>query len=240
MMKQLNCFFLLIVLTMITCSAFAADEFQSLDLTKNLVRKFLETQLKTISQEEINIEIGYLDPRLKLPMCSEQQLKFSIPNNNDPLRASTVHVYCDMQTAWSIYVPVKVKMMVPVFVSARQIMKGENIHPTDLKIVSVDVNQLPQGYIKDISQTTNKIAKQNLQAGAPLKPEHLANPELIHHGDIVTIVAQINQVLVQNPGVALNNGGEGDRIKVQNLKSKKILDGQITASKTVKVLARRN
>ena len=58
---------------------------------------------------------------------------------------------------------------------------------------------------------------------------------LICKGDTVLITANNTAVSVSVAGIALNDGGKGDKIRVQNNASRRIIDAVVTNHGTVKV-----
>jgi len=69
-----------------------------------------------------------------------------------------------------------------------------------------------------------------------LTANNLTNPILIKRGDTVNIIAQREGFKITMKGQAMANGSIGERIKVKNLSTKKIINGSVTSKHSVKVL----
>ncbi|NNE63328.1 MAG: flagellar basal body P-ring formation protein FlgA, partial [Gammaproteobacteria bacterium] len=60
-------------------------------------------------------------------------------------------------------------------------------------------------------------------------------PRIISRGQRVTILARVGGMEVRTSGKALAHGAAGERIAVQNIKSRQKLEGTVLASGEVKI-----
>jgi len=74
-----------------------------------------------------------------------------------------------------------------------------------------------------------------LAAGTPLTANELVPDVLVKRGQHVTLLAANGPFEIRAQGQALSDGGENDRIRVQNVGSRKVVEGIVENSSTVRV-----
>jgi flagella basal body P-ring formation protein FlgA len=211
-----------------------AENFQSLDSIHAAARQFLLDQDASLTEEGARLESGKLDSRLRLRQCS-QALEGFLPAGGRTIGNITVGVRCADDAPWSLYVPVRVSVYRDVVVAAELLSRGSVLTADDVRLASVDLAELPHGYLLDISDSIGKKLKRRLQAGTALTPMALEQPQIIKRGQRVTILARSGRMEVRMAGKALDHGAVGKRIGVVNLSSKQKLEGVVTESGEVMV-----
>ena len=71
--------------------------------------------------------------------------------------------------------------------------------------------------------------------GGPVLSNMLKQPIILRRGESVSLLARSPTFEVRMEGKALMDGAVGDRVKVRNLRSKRIVEGRITETGTVLV-----
>ncbi|WP_313461818.1 flagellar basal body P-ring formation chaperone FlgA, partial [Stenotrophomonas sp.] len=74
------------------------------------------------------------------------------------------------------------------------------------------------------------VARRTLAAGSLLSANDLVAQRLIRRGDSVSLVSRRGGVEVRVAGKALADAGENERVSVENLSSRKIVQGTVAAS----------
>lgn len=111
--------------------------------------------------------------------------------------------------------------------------RGQTIKATDIIYTKVVVNTGMQSYISDSNALIGKALKRDIMARNPLKNSDLATPIMIEKGDRVTIRYQKKSLTIESSCVALENGSEGEVIKLKNLDSNKVLHGKVISKDLV-------
>ena len=91
----------------------------------------------------------------------------------------------------------------------------------------MNVNRLSAGYFENYESLKGKVLTQNLSKGTILTQHLVKSPIAVKQGQMVTLVAKNSVIEVRMEGKALSRGAVGERIKVKNLKSKRIVEGVI-------------
>lgn len=217
---------LAVLLIMATLSSNAySKESHSLDDISRTAHNFILNQVQN-PDEEIHIVIGQLDPRLRLHPCTIPLEAFS-QGYEVRQGLSTVGVRCNDAKPWSLYVPVTIKNFKKVAVLKQAVTRNTVLTDDNILLKKMNVNRLSSGYFDDIKQLKGKILTQNLSKGAVLTQHHVKAPMAINRGQQVTLIAKNSVIEVRMKGKAMSKGAIGERIKVKNMKTKRIVEGVI-------------
>ena len=178
------------------------------------------------------VSVGKLDPRTRLPRCS-QALEAFLPPGAQIRRRTTVGVRCSGQQPWKIYLPVTVAAYAKVMVSKRPIAPGETVTPADVSWVEREVSTLSYGYLRSLQQPGGMRSRRSIAQGAVITANMLEAGTLINKGQQVTLRSDSGAISVSMRGLALEDGAVGSLIKVRNLSSGKQLEGRVENANTV-------
>jgi flagella basal body P-ring formation protein FlgA len=123
----------------------------------------------------------------------------------------------------------------------KNIQVGQIIREKDLKVQSISINLLNEFSSNILEKTVQIIgmeAKVNMKANNFVYSDQLKNPAVIKAQETIDILFDGNGFSLSTKGKALQSGAIGDVIRVQNLKSKKIVSGVISDPKTVTIKVR--
>ncbi|MGK2284481.1 flagellar basal body P-ring formation chaperone FlgA [Pedomonas sp. V897] len=122
---------------------------------------------------------------------------------------------------------------VEIAVVANRIAAGEVITEADLEIQAVDARRA-RGALT-LAEIAGLEARRPLTPGTPVRSHDVQQPKLIKKGQAVTMVVSHGGLTIAARGKALEDGGKGDIVRVQNIASQKIIQGEVTASGIVSV-----
>ena len=203
-------FLLLSALIFFSTSALAA--FQDANVTLKAVEGYVKAQTKDLPGI-VEISIGSIDPRLQLSRCDK--LDMYIPSGGKLWGNSTVGIRCEQPSPWSIYVPVNVKVVAEVIVSAKQLTTGTIISASDLAKLPADLTQLPGSVMTMPEQAIGKTVTTGVPPGYVLRMDMLRSPNIILQGQTVKIVTHGNGFSVSAEGKALGNAAVGQTISIR-------------------------
>ncbi len=208
-------------------------EFQSIDEIANTARTFIYDQMN-VPGNNLEVSVNSIDRRLRLKACDQQLEAFS-PGYGSRRGISTVGVRCNSDQPWSIYVSVTVKVFKNVAVLKHTVPRNQLLTEADIVFEKTDVNRLSSGYFTNAQEITGKMLTQNLAPGTILSQYVLKAPMAIKNGQMVTLIAKNSVIEVRTEGKALSRGAIGDRIKVKNLKTKRIIEGVVLDNQLINV-----
>ncbi|NOY66148.1 MAG: flagellar basal body P-ring formation protein FlgA [Gammaproteobacteria bacterium] len=228
-MKKINLkgsLFVLIIGMSMTWSIFAAETKNSIESHKYIrenVAQFLTNKSIELALNDTNIEIGQLDHRMKLSKCATPlhllMKSKTIPGN------VIVSVGCTSGQAWKIYIQAYISAFEPVYVAKTSIFRGAHIDPDAVVLTKRNITSLHGRYITDLATLQGTIAKRLISKGQIISPILLKKVKLIKRGESVTILAESSGISVRMKGKALNDAAKGERVRVKNLNSKRIIEG---------------
>jgi flagella basal body P-ring formation protein FlgA len=112
---------------------------------------------------------------------------------------------------------------------------GAVIAAGDLDIVKIRRDGLDAGAATDPQQLIGKSPRRPLAAGQPILVSDVAQPLLVHRGDLVTIVFRTDNLELTTQGNALEDGAEGALVRIENTKSNRVIDATVTGQDMVMV-----
>lgn len=215
-------------------AAAGEDAVQSPDSIRARAEQFLLQQLSPAQRKDAKIEIGRLDARLRLRQCPAPLQAFAV-GGRDPIGATSVGIRCDGPQPWTLYVTARVVVFADVLVASRALNRGETISPADLRFARKDLSRLPYGYLDDVHAAVGKTVKRSVLPNQVVQPNQLAAPLLVKRGQQVTLLGQTGGIEIRMAGKALGDGAAGERIRVRNSSSERIVEGEIVAKGVVQV-----
>ena len=159
-----------------------------------------------------------LDPALRLPRCGAA-LVARVQGSN------SVEVGCP--DGWRLFVPVRVRRSQTVLVLSRGIAPGETITADAFVPETRDASRIVGAAVADPAQAIGRVARRTLSAGAVLSATDLVAQRLIRRGDNVALVSRRGGVEVRVVGKALGDAGESERVTVENLSSRRVVQGVV-------------
>ncbi|ORU94556.1 MAG: flagellar biosynthesis protein FlgA [Cycloclasticus sp. symbiont of Bathymodiolus heckerae] len=224
----------LIFLLLSTSSAFATNNaFMNHQELKNEARVYLTNKLSN-EDAEYSIKVNSIDQRLKLQKCTAD-VEIELTQPYVKAGRNTLSVRCLSDVPWRIFMTAHVKLFAHALVSLHPLNKGHLIQEHDVTLKKVELNGLRSAYLTDSKQALNKVIKRRLKRGDIISVNNLSKPILIKKGDAITILAKNNGFKISMKGIALMSGSKGDKIKVKNIKTKKIVHGIIFDAQTIQV-----
>ena len=210
-----------------------AEALQSLDSIEQTAYVYAMEQAQA-DYDMPQIMVGSLDSRLRLQQC-ERTLEAFSQHDRVGLGNQTVGVKCNGSTPWSVYVPVTVKLFKPVVVTTKALAARHIIKASDVAVKRVDVGAFKQGYLSDATVIIGQQLKYPLPNGALLNHNNIKPEKIVRRGDLITLVAEAGAMKVRMNGTALSDASLGQRIKVKNSSSKRVVVGVVDGPGLVRV-----
>ncbi|KKD01184.1 flagellar basal body P-ring formation chaperone FlgA [Photobacterium halotolerans] len=173
---------------------------------------------------ELAITASELDNRLRIGDCQDA-LDTSVPGKQSLTGNVTVLVSCPAGN-WQVYVPVQVSLLLPRVVAARPLARGAVIADSDLQVRQVE-SRYQRGIVFEYpEQIIGSTVKRNINMGEAVLGNDIC---LVCRNDSVLIRAGQSGLNIVTKGTALSDGSLGEDIRVQNNKSRRIINATITA-----------
>ena len=162
----------------------------------------------------IEVSLGQLDPRLRLAPC--QLIEPYLPDGTRLWGKSRIGLRCTRGAVkWNVYLPITVKVFAPALVATNGAISGAVLTAADLTQADVDLAEDPSPAIAQADLAVGRVLARGLKPGQSLRQTHLRARQWFAAGETVTISAQGEGFSVAGEGQAMNNGIEGQSVRVR-------------------------
>lgn len=201
---------------------------------ENFLREKIIKHLPKNQHSGVNIHVRNLDQHLRLSKCAKAltlRLQGQTVQPN-----SSVKVMCEDDKPWSVYIRSKISLEMPVISLRIGLPRRHVVKERDLITTQRDIYSLRDGYTTNPKNIIGQELKRALKAGDVVYSFHLRAPDIIKKGDRVTMVAKRGGLSVISHGIALTNASKGERIRVENQRSARVIQAKVVGPGTVEVL----
>jgi len=197
-------------------------------------RQFLDANIDTSRYARVEIKMGRLDPRLRLTQC-QNPLTASLAAGSRFAGKTTVHIGCSGNTPWTVFLSAHISLYANVIKTTQPLTRGHILQKSDLMTNEEDLGRLNYGFFTDPQHLIGKQLKRRLAQNSVIKANYIKAPTLVKRGELVSIIAENSGYSVKMTGTAMMDGARGDRIRVKNLSSKRIIEGIVKKSGVVSI-----
>jgi flagella basal body P-ring formation protein FlgA len=175
-------------------------------------------------------------------------LKVMVPTGGDPSVAveqmtydgrqrfvATLVIGDDPATAERLRLTGRVFQTIDAVVLTRPIQPGDVIRARDLEVIRVRAEQAGAAVIRDPARMIGRTVRRTLLAGQPIRGQDLAPVLWVQRNSLVTVKVDSSRIAIAMQGKALDDGAEGDRVRVINTRSDKTIQGIVTGPGEVTV-----
>ncbi|AKT29810.1 flagellar basal body P-ring formation chaperone FlgA [Pseudomonas syringae pv. actinidiae] len=180
-----------------------------------------------------DIQVKQLDPRLRMGAC-DKDLTATLESPR-PVGRVTVRVRCEGSSPWTVFVPAQVRLFRNVVTVMRPLKHDAIVSEEDVALRERDVSSLGQGFLASLDQAVGQKVVRQMVIDQVITPVALEQPQMIHKGDQVVIIARSGSLAVRMPGEAMSDGGFNEQIRVKNLNSQRVIKANVTGPGQVEV-----
>lgn len=116
----------------------------------------------------------------------------------------------------------------------RNMQRGETVRISDIRMDRRPRRDVSTG-VADPAALVGKVTRNQLQAGAVLRDADLAKQELVEKNGAVQVIYEAPGLALAMRGKALEGGGMGDVVLIQNIQSKRNVQATVTGPGRVSV-----
>jgi flagella basal body P-ring formation protein FlgA len=186
------------------------------------------------NDQRLEIKVGYLDPRLNLPLCPHEP-EIQLNGNQRDIGKLQVKVSCHGTKPWSKYIAAQVNVYGQVAVATNSLNRGAVLEAHDIDIDEVNLATLRRRPVFDSQALIGMELKYPLTSGGAFSMDAVRQPMVIERGDIVQLVAETQNISIRQQGEALQNGAIGSVINVRNSSSDIVVQAEVVAQGKVKI-----
>ncbi|MBW1715899.1 MAG: flagellar basal body P-ring formation protein FlgA [Deltaproteobacteria bacterium] len=197
---------------------------------------FLEHLCRRLGKDKSDITVSRFKVSGNIPV-PQGEIRFRVFQKDKRRLAGFVRLVALCSVNKVVKSQVKLSGWVDIFesvvCSGRNLKKGEIIERDDLYVARRNIANLSRDIVTDMSKALGLMAKHNIREDTCLKEWMLERSPILKRGDMVTIVAESDNLKVTVPGRVLEKGYLGELIKIQNVMSRKKIYARVVNSSTV-------
>lgn len=118
-------------------------------------------------------------------------------------------------------------------VLSRKITRDETITAADITYIDINEKAVERGIITDANQLIGKGVAKTIFPNRAIMPASITAPKFISRGNTVKTIFKNNLLTIESSAIALEDGLEGDVIRLKNSDSNRIIRGKVTKENTV-------
>jgi len=160
----------------------------------------------------------------------------TVPSRLGPVSIVQFKVYVSEKLIGVWKQSFKCQLFQDILVCDDNLQRGVPVTESDFSIRNVDVIQLRQRPILAGELKGRHQLRQYLNPGVPLSWRHITSIPLVRRGDIVDVIATEGALMISLKGKAIEDGADGDMIRVSNLSTSKKFQAQVVDDKKVRVI----
>ncbi len=210
------------VMACITC--FAGPAWAEADSLQAKIEEFVRNQSTPVSSaaqeaedqraRRIDIELGQLNPRLKLAPCDK--VRAYVPTGAVLWGRSRVGLRCEQGAVrWNVFWPVTVKVYGRALVAAVPLRPGALVNAADLRVAEVDLAATPSPAVVNLTDIVGRAVVRNVEPGQSIRQEDIKLRRWFAAGDPVRVVVKGSGFQISSEGTALTPGDEGRCARVR-------------------------
>ncbi len=183
---------------------------------------------------EMQVEVGPLN----LPEVSKQwSLELVQVSPEKPASSATVRFSINSSSGnlGPITLPVRCRHMKEIYVAERALNRGDRLSSDALQKRVVDILR---ENVRTISGDVDLEGYEfigSVSPGSPIRWNHVSSIPSIRKGQVVDVYAAGKGLYISMKGLAMQDGGNGEYIKIRNLSSKQEFQAKVLNENSVKV-----
>jgi flagella basal body P-ring formation protein FlgA len=146
-----------------------------------------------------------------------------------------VHILVDGREALKVHAPATIEVWSDVVLTVKPLGKYQPIEADDIIVKKMNLARVPANVVVRADQVLGLRARHSIAANCLLRNDQIESLPVIRRGDVVQMIAESDVLKVAAKGMAKENGAVGERIRVMNLRSRKIIYAQVLNEQTVQV-----
>ncbi|MDX9689723.1 MAG: flagellar basal body P-ring formation protein FlgA [Proteobacteria bacterium] len=212
-----------------------AANYVTLDMARDAIKdKLVAAGMDASAQNEILLDNRSLSIALPVDQAPTFDLtNFSYDQQSKRFRTDLVVAKSPMPVKQSLTGRVVVKRQVPVL--SKRLSSGTIVSSNDLEWITVNEDQLGSDVLLQAENIIGQELRRDQGSGLLLRARDLAQPRLVLRGSIVTMKVHTPLMQITVQGRALQDGVKGETVRVKNLQSNRIIEGQVESNGTVAV-----
>ncbi|WP_243392896.1 flagellar basal body P-ring formation chaperone FlgA [Kinneretia aquatilis] len=186
------------------------------------------------AQARVEVQVGQLDPRLKLAPCA--QVQPYLPTGLQMWGRTRIGLRCiDGRARWNVTLPVQVKVYARALVAAEPLASGVSLTQAQLAMAEIDIASVAGAVFTDAAGLTGRSLVRPVAAGEAISSSSLRARQWFAAGETVQVRVSGPGFAVAGEGQAMAAGLEGQNVKIR-FENGRMVTGRVVGERRVEVL----
>ncbi len=210
----------------------------SIDAIREAIVRKLKTDGSNIAQKNSEIDVTMDNHALEVDLPADQAPDFTF--NNFDYDATSKRFHADLfasTSSGSFTIPIAghivIKRNIPVL--AKRLEGGTVIGSADIDWIPVAEERINGAVVTDARQLIDHELRRDVEEGEIIHSHDIIPQRLVTRGSIVTMKIETPLMQVTAQGKALQDGTQGDIVRLINTQSNRMIEGTVTGPGTVLV-----
>lgn len=209
----------------------SASNHISADVIRDAVVGKVKDAMGTLGKNK-EIDVSFDNRSLAVDLPADSAPDFALNNFDYDQTSRRFRTDFVAQTARGPYTlavlgRISIKQNVPVL--THRLEGGTIIGAADLDLVPVSEDRVNPTVLTDMSQLIGRELRRDTDEGELLHASDILPARLVKRGAIVTMKIETALMTVTSQGKTLQDGAEGDTVRVLNTQSNRMIEGTVTA-----------
>ncbi len=189
------------------------------------------------ASDDIDIDIpGFTPPMVPMDAAVSVAVSQLDYDANTGRFTASLTITADTMNAISTRISGKVEPMVTAMVSVTRLLPETILRTEDVKTTRIRASRVPEQAARTVEEIVGMQLRRPIAAGQPFRLSDLMRPPLVQRGAVVRMEFSERDLSVSAQATAIDDGAEGDRIRVQNLNSHAFVYADVVGPDHVRVV----
>lgn len=180
----------------------------------------------------LEVELGRLDPRLRLAPC--QRVQPQLPSGRLWGRTRIGLRCVEGPTPWQVWLPLTVRVFAPALVARGRLPAGTVLEKAHLQLAEVDWAAQAQAPLADEGALLGRTLARALQPGQAVLARDLRRQQWFAAGETVRVVARGAGFSVAGEALALGPGLDGQLVRLR-IESGRVISARAVAQQRAEI-----
>jgi len=182
---------------------------------------------------EMTVELS--NRSMRLYVSSSAQASIIVENVDYDPRTRRFSAYVSTPDSKSTRVTGRLQKILNIPVLNRRVLKGEVIRSEDIEWIKTPSERVQRDIVMQPADLVGKTPKRGLQSGSPVRSSDVQRPIIIKKGSLVTMILQTPVMTLTSQGQAIEDGSDGDVIRLTNTQSNTIVQAVVSGPGVVSI-----
>lgn len=204
----------------------------------------IETALRLALAEQglegqMTLALDNPNPEMQLPTSADHSLSVAALNLDPNSGRFVAHVVAPAQGEPQARLSLtgRALMMTDIPVLSRSLKPGDVIRASDITWISLPVKRLNRGTVTEQESLIGMSPRRPIRAQQLIRVTDIETPVVVAKNSLVTIRLQTDRMVLTVKGRALEDGAQGDVVRVMNVKSNSVVNALVIDAGSVVVTA---